>query len=489
MKQRFEVFLGELSATSDKLDSMPLITAKYNITKNVYNFLVFANEYKSNSFAFHATDEKAMAEIIPAFDGYLDRLKDFMVTVNACSSVEDIRTALQTFIDSTLVQLLGWITMHNSVLPSACSYNDYFRLRLLNTSNELMTGADCSVLNGILAKVFTAIETSRPYLNIFCRESYYEPSRYGGRTGNSLSNYIASSPSAFRGLDKNYAAKFYLYSQSVESNRELMNNIPGEQFEKSIYGDSGMVRISSMFDIGITGFRKCNNFLSQADNDLRLFKASCNTLLGHIRKNGIAVVLLPEAFLYSSVLYFLCTRLENISFIRDDTAPNMVAVMGIVRNRTVLTLDETCRAMLENMTGDAGYIYTITAQAPEFITFRSSIPNSQDILNDIAKSSVFMQKSLKSVHDKLKLEAVEKTFRPAMPFSPGQLGLILTSGRIDGVVDEGNGCFHLIKGRVVKNPVTTETFEEDGTHVTNTVTGNTTSVTMLTANGLFKTLK
>ena len=39
---------------------------------------------------------------------------------------------------------------------------------------------------------------------------------------------------------------------------------------------------------------------------------------------------------------------------------------------------------------------------------------------------------------------------PLLPFNVGQIGLVLTSGFLDGVVDEGNGFYHAVKGRVVR---------------------------------------
>lgn len=40
--------------------------------------------------------------------------------------------------------------------------------------------------------------------------------------------------------------------------------------------------------------------------------------------------------------------------------------------------------------------------------------------------------------------------RPLLPFNVGQLGLVLTSGCLDGIIEEGDGNKHAVKGRVVK---------------------------------------
>ncbi len=40
--------------------------------------------------------------------------------------------------------------------------------------------------------------------------------------------------------------------------------------------------------------------------------------------------------------------------------------------------------------------------------------------------------------------------RPLLPFNMGQIGLVLTSGCLDGVVEEYEGQYHAIKGMVTK---------------------------------------
>ena len=40
--------------------------------------------------------------------------------------------------------------------------------------------------------------------------------------------------------------------------------------------------------------------------------------------------------------------------------------------------------------------------------------------------------------------------QPLLPFNIGQVGLILTSGKSDGVVEEPGDRFHVIKGRTIK---------------------------------------
>ena len=40
--------------------------------------------------------------------------------------------------------------------------------------------------------------------------------------------------------------------------------------------------------------------------------------------------------------------------------------------------------------------------------------------------------------------------QPLLPFNIGQVGLVLTSGRLDGVIEEPGDRYHIIKGRTIK---------------------------------------
>ena len=48
------------------------------------------------------------------------------------------------------------------------------------------------------------------------------------------------------------------------------------------------------------------------------------------------------------------------------------------------------------------------------------------------------------------IEEKDTSMRPLLPFNMGQIGLVLTSGCLDGVVEEYEGQYHAIKGMVTK---------------------------------------
>ena len=87
-----------------------------------------------------------------------------------------------------------------------------------------------------------------------------------------------------------------------------------------------------------------------------------------------------------------------------------------------------------------------------------------------------------------KVEKLDETIKnPLLPFNIGQLGLVLTSGCLDGIVEEGDGYSHLIKGRVSKQTIEVETEKNNNIEITET-TVNKVEINVLLPNGEFKVL-
>lgn len=121
----------------------------------------------------------------------------------------------------------------------------------------------------------------------------------------------------------------------------------------------------------------------------------------------------------------------------------------------------------------------------EIKMFRGSILN-KDELASIFNSSPCMSQFLNS--QRVDAENQKKR-EPLLPFTTGQLGLVLTSGALDGIIDEGNGHYHVVKGRVVKDKQTDRNEDEDSNSITFTETvANRVEITAITADGTIKRL-
>lgn len=101
---------------------------------------------------------------------------------------------------------------------------------------------------------------------------------------------------------------------------------------------------------------------------------------------------------------------------------------------------------IENIMNENFEDVQLPAGETEVKYFRGSVLDIDEI-KDMVENSGAMAAFWKAQEvEKLS----ESAKHPLLPFNTGQLGLVLTSGVLDGVVDEGNGYYHVVKGRVVK---------------------------------------
>jgi len=73
------------------------------------------------------------------------------------------------------------------------------------------------------------------------------------------------------------------------------------------------------------------------------------------------------------------------------------------------------------------------------------------------------------------------TQQPLLPFNAGQLGLILISGEINGMIQEGeSGCCHVVKGSSVQtqsDPAVEEKYDDETAAMISRTVSNTTYAT------------
>lgn len=84
---------------------------------------------------------------------------------------------------------------------------------------------------------------------------------------------------------------------------------------------------------------------------------------------------------------------------------------------------------------------------------------------------------------------VVKDQAPLLPFNMGQVGLVLTSGCLDGIVEEVDGVYHVIKGMTTKISDTKTEISDDNNSIKSTETiSNQVKINVFTADGKFISL-
>lgn len=218
-------------------------------------------------------------------------------------------------------------------------------------------------------------------------------------------------------------------------------------------------------------------------------------LFKYVRQDGLVVITMPYTRLYKDVCSMFAKHLKNIHVVKAGfTEFNSFGLVHIIGQK------DTAKAPREDEYKKLRRLFDISAinnySSLELIDdyilpntgisielFKGSTLDVEE-LNDLITKSNLMDK----IWEGQKVAKTGENIKnPLLPFNIGQLGLVLTSGCLDGIVDEGNNNYHLIKGRVSKHSQCTVE-EQDGNVSTIETTINKVEINVLLPNGSYKTL-
>lgn len=222
--------------------------------------------------------------------------------------------------------------------------------------------------------------------------------------------------------------------------------------------------------------------------------------MAFLRENGVMLYALPYYRFYKEICTFLAKNLKNIKLYTstwDMGKAKNIYVLGIKKTKLEREEEDYSEdyAKLRNLVWDWRNLVSVDPTEFENITlplsekridhFRGSELDEGE-LNELYKkssctASFWKDQQSNSLRDSKK--------RPLLPFNCGQLGLVMTSGCLDGLVDEGNGHYHVIKGRVVKRVDRTNDVDAEGGRVEIvSTTSNRVQINAFLPDGTFKCL-
>lgn len=114
----------------------------------------------------------------------------------------------------------------------------------------------------------------------------------------------------------------------------------------------------------------------------------------------------------------------------------------------------------------------------------------QSMLRDVLSSGNLLEQFKQKLEN---TDSVEESKKPLLPFNVGQLGLVLTSGCLNGIIEEPEDNlhrkhYHVIKGSVIKKKDFVSSAEERGIVTTEEVTSNKVNINIIKPNGDILTL-
>ena len=265
----------------------------------------------------------------------------------------------------------------------------------------------------------------------------------------------------------------YKYDSLTNYLKELRNN---PKVKRIVIGEGGSSAAISndIFDV-VIGTAKVT-FTRQPNRVGMVFeeRRTLRKLLNYVRPGGIVFYFVPYTRLALGLCMDIAKAAESVRVYRngdssdDETRDNGLVILAIRTNDEKNKLiSGTVNAAAYNLLHDIclNYDSIPTEEKPETYELsgkKLDVPMFRGA--KLEPDEIIEMASLASTKDDFwKSQRVEKISdnarRSLLPFSIGQLGIVLTSGCMDGVVHEGNHCSHLVKGRVIK--ITDESSEVD----------------------------
>lgn len=472
MKNFCRIAMSDYEYSLRNMTSIKLEDIRYAYLRTVYGFIIPLDEALVRLENLDRYSDVADFEKL-TLASFSHEAKNIFQNILQCESVEECKKQIDAFYTRVLVPVNGYLMSHTNTEVSF----DY----------QYSYPAELSEADGIknlLEKAGRALNTSRLKLNMFSMSGIDFQTRLGRLPD--TTNYVVASKECF----PNIQIDNYLYCESSGLYNKVQFHRYKQYLKKTVFGDISSVRMSMNFEAGIMdyddyiahyGFNSCID--SSLEGKLNIFSM-------HLAKGALEMIILPKVHLNGIFLETFSKLADNIRIFIGGKHNNFVLIMGNKAKRIKANREAVIRCMEQSVFNrDSEEEIRITCPPMQKILFRSSTPSAEEINSIKNEAADFINLFDKGVINSLALKSEEEIQHPLIPFSPGQLGLVLVSGKIDGVVTEPDGSAHVIKGSTYKTVTNTSSVEENGDMV-DTITHSTgTSVALLTASGKYVELR
>lgn len=218
-------------------------------------------------------------------------------------------------------------------------------------------------------------------------------------------------------------------------------------------------------------------------------KAMLRNTIKYLRKDGILIYTLPVTRLTKDMAFIFSKLLDDVQVLKSsNSVVNMSLPYVHIIGRKSLTKEAKQEIYL--------YLTEVPKMLvlPEELDITYNLPQGGITSPDLFRGSVLDESELEEIvqHSGLmqsffkqhEIEERDDSMRPLLPFNMGQIGLVLTSGCLDGVVEEYEGQYHAIKGMVTKVRDVNNSREDNDETSIETIS-NKVQINLLTPDGKF----
>lgn len=231
-----------------------------------------------------------------------------------------------------------------------------------------------------------------------------------------------------------------------------------------------------------------NNPLKKSEKDMLIRS------MDYLNKDGIIMITMPLTSMRTDMCTYMSKNLKDIEIRCEGNLIHVIGKKNTEKGRepNPKTLSALKLMILRNeeqrkkfSMENALQEYRVACNELEIKTFRGGELDDAEMERIFATSSAQKEYEKKSSISKI----MDKARRPLLPFSLGQIGLILTSGCLDGIVTDKDGHAHVVKGRVIKQSEEQEIVDENSDKIiVRTTEANRVQIEVITPDGTYKKL-
>ena len=268
-----------------------------------------------------------------------------------------------------------------------------------------------------------------------------------------------------------------------------------DYIEKSILGGAGRCMITNnVFDV-VIGYVPSQVELTNPNVANPLDYEYINRMVAYAAPNAPMVFIMPMFRLTKNICSFMSKYLRDVEIYALPRTKKICAIVAR-KNDGNAEVDEDIFAKLryyqiqyaefeyKKWEGNERE-FVVDWEKPIIKYFRGSLISDEDIA-DMYNVSDAVTNFWKNQKQEL-LSDYHK--RPLLPFNIGHLGLVLTSGCLDGIVQEDETHSHLVKGRIIKVKNKEEILDSAGVTATlEETTSNQVEINLFLSDGSYKSL-
>ena len=422
----------------------------YNLNSIMNNINNYANKrikIDKESIAFEAHKEKILMYIdrikrlVKEFDDSLEYLnKDIY------SKIVDQENAIRECTSNAL--LLNCISLISSTMdnsyylkvddyeyPYGGAYNKY-----MGTSRKDIAGIQPYKINAISNNIKLNNSRNIKYLNpcIFIRDE----DTYIKDAFNNIDIYGIAEEEFTKMNDDSSEFNQNIYTKLIQEDDESLND---DSIKKNM-------RISnSVFDI--VNVQPKISMTHKMKGDLYALPSKEITALRdnyrYLRPNGVMVYTIPFSRFSYEIMLFWAKNFNDITIFKpeSDSETCNITIMG--RKLTNINYEEIYAELKEikysDIETEPACTYYLPEDTKEIELFRGGTIRASDMAKIVSEAGLY-----DDFFKQINTHKILTDTQPLLPFNIGQVGLILTSGKLDGIVEEPGDRCHIIKGRTIK---------------------------------------